>query len=78
MRIPVEIDRQRDVAYIRLATHMPLRRGWRGLPVGRNLVLDIDRHGDLVGLEILNARALLKSMGVTCRSLHETSASVSQ
>jgi uncharacterized protein YuzE len=64
MRIPIEIDREHDVAYIPLATHDPLRRTWRSLPVGRNLVLDIDRHGDLVGLELLNARRLLRSLGV--------------
>ncbi len=64
MRIPVEIDRERDVAYIPLATHDTLRRVWRSLPLGRNLVLDIDRDGDLVGLELLHAQAQLKRLGI--------------
>jgi uncharacterized protein YuzE len=64
MRTSIEIDREHDVAYIRLATHDPLRRVWRCIPVGRDLVLDIDRHGDLVGLELLNARKQLRSLGV--------------
>jgi uncharacterized protein YuzE len=64
VRIPLKIDRQRDVAYLRMGTHDPLRRVWRSLPLEGDLVLDIDRYGDLVGLEILNARARLKALGI--------------
>lgn len=64
MRVPIEIDPEHNVAYIPLATHDPLRRAWRSIPAGRDLVLDIDRHGDLVGLELLNARRCLRVLGM--------------
>ncbi len=62
MRIPIQINPEQDVAYIPLAPHDPLRRAWPCL--GRNLVLDIDRHGELVGVELLNARRQLRVLGV--------------
>lgn len=64
MRILIEIDADHDVAYIPMATHDPLRRVWRCIPVDQDLVLDIDPHGDLVGLELLHARKCLERLGV--------------
>ena len=64
MDIRFEMNREHDVAYIRVGTHHPLRRVWRCLPVGEDLVLDFDRHGDLTGLELLNARKQLAALGV--------------
>lgn len=62
MDICFELDRERDVAYIRVDTHHPLKRVWKSLPV--QVVLDMDGHGDLTGLELLNARAQLTALGV--------------
>ena len=62
MNIPFELNVQRDVAYIRVHTHDPLRRAWRCLPV--DVVLDFDPDGDFVGLELLNARRQLEALGV--------------
>jgi len=58
MDICFEMDRERDVAYIRLNTHHPLKRVWKNL-VGEGWVLDVDVHGDLVGLELARAQANL-------------------
>lgn len=58
MDICFEIDRERDVAYIPLNPHHPLKRVWKSL-VREDWVLDIDAHGDLVGLELSRARSRL-------------------
>lgn len=58
MDICFEIDRERDVAYIRLNTHHPLKRVWKSL-VRHDWVLDVDDRGDLVGLELPRARSRL-------------------
>jgi uncharacterized protein YuzE len=63
MDIRFEMDAERDVAYIRLGTHHPLTRVWKSLRV-REVVLDFDPHGDLAGLELLNARKQLAALGV--------------
>ena len=51
MDICFELDRERDVAYIRLHTHDPLKRVWKSL-VDEACVLDFDTTGDLVGLQL--------------------------
>lgn len=64
MELCIEIDRERDVAYIPLNTHHPLKRAWKSLFARQDLVLDIDAHGDLVGIEVLRARQRLTQWGV--------------
>lgn len=63
MDIRFEMDRERDVAYIRLHTHHPLKRAWKSL-VREDWVLDIDAAGDVVGLELRRARARLMEWGI--------------
>lgn len=64
MDICFEMDREHDVAYIRLNTHHPLKRVCKSLRARQDLVLDFDEHGDLVGLELLRARYRLTQWGV--------------
>lgn len=52
--VKIEYDKEADAAYIRL------RDGEfaRNERVSNSVVLDLDEHGELLGIEILNVRAL--------------------
>lgn len=49
-------DEKEDV----LGMHLKNRRSWRSLEVGRNVVIDLSREGEIVGIEILAAKQFFK------------------
>lgn len=57
----VDIDREHDLAYILLRPELRGRRGAvaRSVRVAKDIVLDLDESGHLIGIELLNASARL-------------------
>src|SRR5438270_4707778 len=57
----VEIDRDRNVAYILLRPELRDQRGGvaKSVRIGEDVVLDLDTNGQLVGVELLNASSRL-------------------
>lgn len=60
MDICFELNRERDVATIRVNAHHPLKRVWKTLPIP--WVLQFDPQGELVALEV--PRKTLAQWGV--------------
>ncbi len=54
-----EYDKENDVAYVYL--RCPIKRGEckKTIEVNENMMLDLDKTGKIVGLEILNASRIL-------------------
>lgn len=63
----IEIDRERDLAYILLRPELRDQRGGaaRSVRVGEDIVLDLDANGQLVGIELLNASSRLDLDSIT-------------
>jgi uncharacterized protein YuzE len=56
----VEIDREHDLAYIRLRPELRERsRGGQSVRVAEDIVLDLDAEGQLIGIELLKASSRL-------------------
>jgi uncharacterized protein YuzE len=57
----VDIDREHDLAYILLRPELRGRRGAvaRSVRAAKDIVLDLDENGRLIGIELLNASARL-------------------
>ena len=57
----VTYDKEADAAYIYIK--YPIRRGEasKTIEVNENILLDFDKEGKLLGVEVLNARKLLSN-----------------
>jgi ATP-dependent helicase HepA len=57
----IQVDREHDIAYIRVQTDSAAEHNAiaQSVRVGEDLVLDLDRNGKLIGIELLHASARL-------------------
>lgn len=51
----IEIDKEVDAAYIYLDETSKEKASFKTIEVNNNIILDFDKEGKLIGIEILNA-----------------------